>query len=130
MIKGKRNLLFDLTPTLPHVPHHSLSALLTRPFPSFSLSPPLAWQPRLYVPVHRRRLRCLGQTLTRLAPQLIQIEIYISTKLFFIVHQLFPPLFHFFSHENENLAETTLCNVEYFVGEEGERERERFFLHY
>lgn len=38
MIKGKRNLLFDLTPTLPHVPHHSLSALLTRPFPSFSLS--------------------------------------------------------------------------------------------
>lgn len=31
----------------------------------------------------------VGQKLTRLTPQLIQIEIYISTKLFFIVQQLF-----------------------------------------
>lgn len=87
----------------------------TNIFSSLSLS---HLKPRLHSTI-------VDQKLTRLTPQLIQIEIYISTKLFFIVQQLFF-LLPFFPHENENLAETTLCNVEYFVGRT-ENEREVFF---
>lgn len=83
MIKGIWNLLFDLPPMLLtiHCRHYWLDQHL---FFSFSHQVP------------RIRSIVVDQKLTRLTPQLIQIEIYISTKLFFIVQQLF--FFSLFFH--------------------------------